>query len=313
MKNKYLGRLSMECKIPIIADMEVVKKRGRKRVHLMGKKKNLPEKLKIGEAWKVFGKWMVAIGESDQNEVDIPMYGIKSGHVCIVLRGLGFTLYFYELIDDYTQEQYKAFSHIRLLLDRVLVTNQAASARLRNFLEKVEKHKGTLFPDFFSNFDQNKIAEWSDDIDSDIEKWSNTPFEFQNLNRGKYINEICNPTPEHLKWDIKGCYEQLLSAFNTLRPTLPEENIQIIDELIIRCEHGYFLAYLIDKTIKEYEKKHPKIAKHGKRTTSFLRKRVDRFRRKREEKVKLAAKEAFGLTPKVKRKLKRMFEFEGTG
>ena len=302
----------MECKIPIIADFEINStKRGRKRVHLMGKKKDLPAKLKIGEAWKVFGKWMVAMGESDQNEVDIPMYGIKSGHVCIVLRGLGFTLYFYELIDDYTQDQYQAFKHIRLLLDRVLVTNQAASARLKNFLEKVEKHKGALFPNFFTNFDQKKISEWSEDIDNEIEKWSNTPFEFQNLNRGKYINEICNPTPEHLKWDIKGCYEQLLSAFNTLRPTLPKENIAIIDELILRCEHGYFLGYLIDKTIKKYEKSHPKVGrqKAGIRPTSFLTRKVNNYRQTREKKVKLAAKESFGLTPKVMRKLKRMFEF----
>lgn len=312
MKNEYLGILYMECKLPI-KDFEIrIDRRGRKKAKIMGKKENLPDELQIGEAWKVFGKWMVAIGESDQNEVNIPNYGTRSGHVCIVLRGLGFTLYFYELIDDYTKEQYKAFDHIRLLLDRVLVTNQAASARLRNFLEKVDKHKGVLFPNFFTNFDQKKIAEWSEDIDAEIEKWSNTPFEFQNLNRGKYINSICNPTPESLKWDVKGCYEQLLSAFNTLRPTLPEENIQIIDELILRCEHGYFLGYLIDKTIKEYEKDHPKIGKQkaGIRTTTFLTRRVDRYRKTREKKVKLAAQEAFGLTPEVQEKLDRMFEFE---
>jgi hypothetical protein len=216
------------------------------------------------------------------------------------------------LIDDYTKDQYKAFHHIRLLLDRVLVTNQAASARLRNFLEKVDKHTGTLFPNFFANFDKDKIAEWSDDIDTEIEKWSNTPFKFQRLNREKYVSEICNPTPEYLKWDVKGCYEQLLSAFNTLKPILPQENIEIIDELIIRCEHGYFLGYLIEKTIKEYEKKHPKVGKQkaGKRTTSFLRRKVDNYRKTREKKVKLACKEAFGLTPKVKKKLKRMFIYE---
>lgn len=302
----------MECKLPIIADIEVKKKRGRTRAHLMGEKKNLPAKLQIGEAWKVFGKWMVAIGESDQNEVEIPMHGIKSGHICIVLRGLGFTLYFYELIDDYTIEQMQAFKHIRLLLDRVLVTNQAASARLRYFLEHIEKWKGNIFPKFFNTFDQKKIAEWSDEIDEGIEKWSNTEFKFQNLNREKYISAICNPTPESLKWDVKGCYEQLLSALNTIKPTLPEENIQIIDELITRCEHGYFLGFLLDRTIREYEKKHPKMAesKASIRSTTFLRRKVNNYRKTREEKVKIASKEAFGLTKEVKKKLNRMFELE---
>jgi hypothetical protein len=275
----------------------------------MGKKKDLPEKLQIGEAWKVFGKWMVAIGESDQNEVNIPNYGIKSGHICIVLRGLGFTLYFYELIDDYTEEQYKAFNHIRLILDRVLITNQAASARLKFFLSRCDGWTGPVFPKFFSKFPQSKIKKWSSQIDEEIEKWSNEPFEFKNIDRKKYLQQVLNPKNRRLLYDVKGCYEMLLSALNTLKLTLPEENIEIIDELILRCEHGYFLGFLLEKTIEEYEKKHKKIANDAQaiRSQNYLRNRVDKFRNGREEKVLLASKEAFGLTNEVKEKLNRMF------
>jgi hypothetical protein len=95
---------------------------------------------------------------------------------------------------------------------------------------------------------------------------------------------------------------------NTLKCTLPEENIQIIDELITRCEHGYFLGYLVEKTIMEFENKHP--TNEGIRSNKYLMKRMESFRKNREKKVMLASKEAFDLTDEVKEKLNRMFLFE---
>ena len=58
--------------------------------------------------------------------------------------------------------------------------------------------------------------------------------------------------------------------------------------------------------------KHPKMAesKASIRSTTFLRRKVNNYRKTREEKVKIASKEAFGLTKEVKKKLNRMFELE---
>ena len=303
----------MECKLPMNKFDVRIDRKGIKRAVLMGKKKDLPAELQMGQAWKVFGKWMVAIGESDQNEVDIPIKGVQSGHVCIVLRGLGFTLYFYELIGDYTEEQLLAFDHIRLIFDRVLVCNQAASVRLRFFLERFKGWSGNIFPNFFNEFPQDKIANWAEQIDDEIDMWSNEKFEFKKINRNKYIREITNPEPKNLLWDVKGCYSMLLSAMNTLKPDLPKENMEILDEIIIRCEHGYFLGFLLEKTIQEFEKKHPKVvnSKSATRSTQYLRERSTKFRMGREHKVMLASKEAFGLTDEVKKKLNRMFVYEG--
>lgn len=297
----------MECKIPI-KEFDIRTARNDVKMPVMkGKKADLPSQLQIGEAWKVFGKWMVKIGESDQNEVIIPKKGLQSGHICIVLRGLGFTLYFYELIDEYTQAQYEAFDEIRLIFDRVLVTNQAASARLRYYLEKYEKWNGNVFPKFFNTFSVKKIEKWSDDIDSEITYHLNQKYEFKKRERSKYWKSITNPNPAKLKWDVKGCYARLLSAFSTLKPTLPQENIEIIEELITRCEHGYFLGYLIEKTLDEFDEKYGDAFS---RSPAYLMKRMKDFRVNRERKVKLASQEAFGLTKEVKKKLERMFILE---
>jgi len=104
----------------------------------------------------------------------------------------------------------------------------------------------------------------------------------------------------------------LLSAMNTLKPDLPEENVQIFDEIIVRWEHGYFLGFLIEKTIQEFEKKHPQVVNNPSaiRTVSYLRKRATKFRMGREHKVMLASKEAFGLTDEVKKKLNRIFVYK---
>ena len=108
----------MECKIPIIKFKKTRITRSGVEIPAMlnAKKRELPEYLQVGQAWKVFGKWLVAMGQSDQAQIEISG-GLKSGHVCIVLRGIGFTFYFYELIDNYTKEQLKIFDYIRLILD----------------------------------------------------------------------------------------------------------------------------------------------------------------------------------------------------
>lgn len=137
---------------------------------LKGRKEKLPEYMRLRQAWKTFGKWMVQIGESDINQVNIGKTGYEnSGHVCIVLRGIGFTLYFYQLIDEYTEEQCEIFDVIRLLLDRVLMANQCVSYTLRHYVQR-EGWDGNLFPKFFKKYDKKEIAKWSDKIDEDIEK-----------------------------------------------------------------------------------------------------------------------------------------------
>jgi len=268
-------------------------------------KEDLPDYLKAGLAWNVFGKWVVADGESDQNAVRIGSDGtLKSGHVCIVLRGLGFTFYFYEIIDDYSKEQYDIFDYIRLVLDKILVTNQASSYKLRWYLQRYENWTGSIFPKFFNIYDQKKIAKWSEQIDDEIEENSNKKFILKKRDRKKYWNLI---TSDHQNiFDIKGCYGELLSIFNTIKPILPQDNIAIIEELILRCEHGYFLGFLLDKTFQEYSKKYPDVIPEE-RSKEYLLKRLQDFRKGREERVYAASKEAFELNDHLKEKLRRMF------
>jgi hypothetical protein len=302
--NSFETRMSKGIAVPIIGKDEFGKR-----------KRDLPEYLQIGEAWKVFGKWMVAMGESDQEQIKI-RDGMHSGHVCIVLRGIGFTLYFYELIGDYTKEQLKIFNYIRLVLDRVLVTNQVASVRLRFYLEKFYKWNGNIFPKFFNTFDNKKISEWSDQIDEEIDRWSKVRYHFKNKNNNNNIDEywrsITKPNKKEKLWDIKGCYAELLSIFNTIKSDLPQDNIIVIDELIVRCEHGYFLGFLVEKSFKEYNEAHPNVAdSHSAiRSKNYLLDRVRKFRTGREKRVAIAAKEAFGLTPEVVKKLNRMFVYK---
>ena len=198
----------MRCSIPI-KSFETRKNRSGITLPMIGKdefgkkKRDLPEYLQLGEAWKVFGKWMVAIGESDQNEIKI-RDGMHSGHVCIVLRGIGFTLYFYELIGDYTNEQLKTFNYTRLVLDRVLVTNQVASVRLRFYLEKFYKWNGNIFPKFFNTFDNKKISNWSDQIDDEIEQYSKVKYNYKNVDREKYWRSIVESPKKEKLWEERG-------------------------------------------------------------------------------------------------------------
>ena len=306
----------MRCSIPI-KSFETRKNRSGITLPMIGKdefgkkKRDLPEYLQLGEAWKVFGKWMVAIGESDQNEIKI-RDGMHSGHVCIVLRGIGFTLYFYELIGDYTNEQLKTFNYTRLVLDRVLVTNQVASVRLRFYLEKFYKWNGNIFPKFFNTFDNKKISNWSDQIDDEIEQYSKVKYNYKNVDREKHWRSIVESPKKEKLWDIKGCYAELLSILNTIKSDLPQDNIIVIDELIVRCEHGYFLGFLVEKSLKEYHEAHPNVAdSHSAiRSKNYLLNRLEKFRTGREKRVTTAAKESFGLTPEVVKKLNRMFIYE---
>jgi hypothetical protein len=303
----------MECKLEYKEIKEIRKTREGQKVPVTIDWKNNRKYSNFSEAWKTFGKWIVAIDESKTNDnIEVSKAGTEVKHICLALRKIGFALYFYELIDDYSKEQYIAFNHMRLILDRVLVTNQVASRQLRFFLERYEKFRGDVFPKFFNDFPQDKIAEWSEQIDDEIEDCYDKKFQFKKIDRKKYWNDIVNPSNVNLKWDIKGCYRMLLSALNTLRPTLPKENLIILDDIMTRCEHGYYLGFLIEKTILEYHKEHPKYKKNRQttRTPSYLLNRLSNFRKGRERRVILASKEAFEFKPKLKKKLNRMFEFE---
>jgi hypothetical protein len=266
---------------------------------------------KYSDILKIWEPWMIAIEESDINDEKISKLENKSKHICTVLKKIGFTLYLYELIDDYKEEHYIAFKNIRLLLDKVLVTNQVASRKLRFFLQKYENWKGDIFPQFFKKYDQIKIAEWSEQIDSEIEEWSNKKFEFKKMNRKEYWVKITNPKNKNELWNIKGCYAQLLSALNTIKSELPQVNITIIDDIINRCEYGYFLGFLVEKKIQQFEKRHPKMKNNSgaTRDQQYLLNRLKKFSTGRERRVYESSKKVFGLTPIVKEKLRRIFEF----
>jgi hypothetical protein len=276
---------------------------------LKGTKKGLPEYLQMGAAWKVFGKWMVASGQSDQNEVKIGNYLKKSGHVCIVLRGIGFSMYFYELIGDFEPEQYEIFNVIRFYLDRVLVTNQYVSYKLGFFLRK-EGWVGEVFPKFFAQYPEKKIGDYSDEIDDDIERYSNIEYVHKNINRKQLHGSIISPTKSKMKYDIKGCYVALLSIFNTIKHTIPQDNLIIIEDLIERCEHGYFLGFLLEKTLEDFEKKYPGTKNAGDATETFIRQKLKKYTIGRENRVTTATKEAFGLTPDIVERLNRMFIYK---
>jgi len=273
---------------------------------LKGKKEKLPEYLKLRQAWITFGKWMVQIGDSDQNQVKIGGYE-KSGHVCIVLRGIGFTFYFYQLIDDYTEEQCKIFDNIRLLLDRVLIANQCVSHKLKFYLGK-EGWSGPIFPKFFKKYNNKEIVKWADKIDEDIAKWSDIEYVYKKIDRKKYHKFLV--TDAEVKFDIKGCYAELLSILNTIKPTLPKDNIIIIEDIIEKCEHGYYLGFLLEKSLEKYNKKYINTEKNNVRMEDFLKPKLKKFIKGRENRVTTASKEAFGLTPEVTKRLNRMFVYK---
>jgi hypothetical protein len=263
------------------------------------KPKNLEEK-NIGSVWKIFNNLM-----GNQGKYRDEIYQNR-GHICEVLKGIGFTFYFYELIDYYTEEQLEIFNHIRLVLDKVLACNQFSS-RILKFILHSSGWLGDIFPRFFNEFDQKEIAKWSYQIEKEIEKASNMKFVYNKIERDDYWDIILNPKDEFDLLDIKGCYGELLSIFNTLKPNLPKENISIIDDLISRCEHGYFLGFLLEKTFKKYKQK---VEKSPKRSKGYLRKRLMDFRKGREQRVLLASKEIFEPCDILDKKLKKIFEFE---
>jgi hypothetical protein len=273
----------IECKIP--------------KPEVIVKPNNLEEK-NIGSVWKIFNNLMC---NSDGYKAEIYQ---NRGHICEVLKGIGFTFYFYELIDNYTEEQLEIFNYVRLVLDKVLACNQYASRILR-FILNSEGWSGAIFPRFFNEFDQRKIAEYSNQIEKEIEKLSNTEFIFNKIERDDYWNIILENKQGLL--DVKGCYGELLSIFNTLKPSLPQENISIMDDLISRCEHGYFLGFLLEKT---FNKKKNKIKHAPKRSKSYLKKRLINFRKGREKRVLLASREIFKPSDILDKKLERIFEFE---
>ena len=93
--------------------------------------------------------------------------------------------------------------------------------------------------------------------------------------------------------------------FNTIKPDLPEDNIMIINDIIEKCEHGYFLGYLLYKAMEKYAKKYPE--NEGIRSKKYMTKRLNSFIKGREEMVLNATKETFGLDDKIVKKLNRMF------
>lgn len=300
----------MECKLPIKKMKGVRTSRQNIRIPIIPHiEMDTPEYGHISESWKSFGKWLVVIEESKiKDNVKVSQSGTKNNHVCIVLRSIGFTLYFYELIDNYKEEHLDIFNHMRLVLDRVLVTNQITSKKLRFYLETFENWHGDIFPRFLRDYDNKKISKWSETIDNDIEKWSNTKFSYTEMDRKKYWKKIIKPD----NWDIKGCYAELLSILNTIKPELPQENIMIIDDLIARCEHGYYIGFLTGKAIEEYQERYPQTLHDAQSTRddAFLLNKLKNFRKGREDRVLKASEISFGLTDEVKKKLNRMFEFK---
>jgi hypothetical protein len=294
----------MECKLPIKGYNETFKSRQNIEIPVID---NIPTDTKayshISETWKQFGKWLVVIEESKEK---VSKGGLNHNHVCVVLKSVGFTFYFYELIDNYTEDQLDAFRYLRLLLDGVLVANQVSGGKLKYYLQQTRNWQGEVFPRFLRQFPENKIARWSDKIDAEIEEWSNKKFDLskvRDIKRRDYWNKIAKPN----NYNIKGYYGEILSVFNTLKPDLPQENIMIIDDMIERFEHGYHLGYLTDRSIKDFTKK---LGSKAGKSKSFLMDKLKKFRIGREDRIIKASKQAFEWNDDVRRKLNRMFEFK---
>ena len=117
------------------------------------------------------------------------------------------------------------------------------------------------------------------------------------------------PSDSKMKFDIKGNYATLLSILNTIKDSLPQDNIMIIEDLIERCEHGYFLGFLIEKSLDDFLEKYPNTKNQGIRDKDYLVPKLNKFVRGRESRVITATKEAFGLTPEIVEKLNRMFVY----
>ena len=267
-----------------------------KRVRDWDEKEN--KNINYGAAWSVFGKWIA--GHPDKTDIvrteNKELKG--TGHICIVLRGSFFTLYYYELTSDLTEEQRKIFEQMRIVFDKILIANQAVIEILDKSKWKSIGMTGQgIFPAFFNKYDPKLIAEYSDYIEEEINMWKNEKYVYKNIDRDQEIKRFLN-SREFYK--IKDQYGQLLSMLVTLKPTLPEKNMNIIDTIIERCEYGYFLGYLTEKKIK----------KPGKPNKKFLQEKVNKYRKGRENKVKQASYKAFGSTEKVKRRLERMFIYE---
>lgn len=264
--------------------------------------KNENKNIDYGSAWSVFGKWIA--GHPDRTDVYRKKVGpLKgTGHICIVLRGSFFTLYYYEIVNDLTPEQSNIFEEMRLTFDKILIANQSVIEILKNNTNlKSQGMTGKgVFPQFFNNYDSKVIAEHSDKIDEEIEKWNEKKYFYKTTNRNKELKRFANSKEV---WDIKDRYGELLSMLNTIKPSLPQDkSINIINTIVERCEYGYHLGYL---TRLELEKMGNK--KVG---ASRLTEKANKYRRGRESRIKQASAKAFGLTPEIKEKLRRMFIYE---
>jgi hypothetical protein len=261
--------------------------------------KNENKKINYGSAWSVFGKWIA--GHPDRTDIMRVKHGpLKgTGHICIVLRGSFFTLYYYEIVNDLTPEQSNIFEEMRLTFDKILIANQSVIEIIRNNTDLESQSKG-IFPQYFNDYDAKVIAEHSDRIDEEIEMWNEKKYVYKKTNRNKELKRYVNSKEV---WDIKDRYGELLSMLNTIKPSLPDKSMSIIDTIMERCEYGYHLGYL---TRLDLEK-----IKNKKIGADRLLERANKYRKGRESKIKQASAKAFGLTPEVKGKLKRMFIYEG--
>jgi hypothetical protein len=263
--------------------------------------KNENKNIDYGSAWSVFGLWIA--GHPDRTDVYRKTVGpLKgTGHICIVLRGSFFTLYYYEIVNNLTPEQSNVFEEMRLTFDKILIANQSVIEIFKNNTNL--KSKGMtgagVFPQFFNDYDAKVIAEHSDRIDEEILEWNEKKYIYKKTNRDKELERFANSKKV---WDIKDVYGELLSMLNTIKPGLPDESMNIIDTIMERCEYGYHLGYL---TRLELEK-----MKNKKVGASKMIEKANKYRRGRESKIKQASAKAFGLTPEVKEKLRRMFIYE---
>jgi hypothetical protein len=210
-------------------------------------------------------------------------------------------LYYYEIVNDLTPEQSNIFEEMRLTFDKILIANQAVIEVLDR--DRKLKSKGMtgagIFPQFFHDYDAKVIAEHSDKIDEEVLEWNEKKYVYKKTKRNKELQRFASSKDV---WNIKDRYGELLSILNTIKPSLPDESMDIIDTIIERCEYGYDLGYL---TGLELEK-----IKNKKVGADRLIARANKYRKGRESKIKQASAKAFGLTPEVKEKLKRMFIYE---
>lgn len=213
--------------------------------------------------------------------------GIKTPHVCEVLKAFLFTLNYCELINDLNPQQIKLFDIARIYLDMALVRNQ-------HTINQISKPLNIDIVTFMADYDINKIDAYLPIINANIRKASLIKYDIKKI---PTYNEIDYPKDIWKLFDIKEVYYNLISILYTI-----ELKDAIFEELIEKAKNGYYIGFLMEKYLREKSNNYyisDEEKKIVKRTREVYRLNV-------EKAIVERSIEDFGYTKK--NKLKRMIK-----